>query len=101
VPAFGEDVLYYVSAASGAGSVELPFDRGILTSGVIRFERSGPRVLVVLQNLDYRAVGGSPAITGAGRKRPRFICRVRAGGAAGGSRRRRPRARRCDAAVHA
>src|SRR5688500_10450896 len=61
VPAFGEDVLYYVSAASGAGSVELPFDRGILTSGVIRFERSGPRVLVVQQNLDYRAVGGSPA----------------------------------------
>ena len=28
IPAFGEDVLYYVSAASGAGSVELPFDRG-------------------------------------------------------------------------
>ena len=61
IPAFGEDILYYVSAASGAGSVELPFDRGILTSGVIRFERSGPRVLVVQQNLDYRAVGGSPA----------------------------------------
>ena len=61
IPAFGEDVLYYVSAASGAGSVELPFDRGILTSGVIRFERSGPRVLVVQQNLDYRAVGGTPA----------------------------------------
>jgi hypothetical protein len=61
IPAAGEDILYYVSAASGAGSVELPFDRGILTSGVIRFERSGPRVLVVQQNLDYRAVGGSPA----------------------------------------
>ena len=61
IPSFGEDVLYYVSAATGAGSVELPFDRGILTSGVIRFERSGPRVLVVQQNLDYRAVGGSPA----------------------------------------
>jgi hypothetical protein len=61
IPVFGEDVLYYVSAASGAGSVELPFDRGILSSGVIRFERSGPRVLVVQQNLDYRAVGGTPA----------------------------------------
>ena len=32
IPAFGEDVLYYVSAASGAGSVELPFDRGILAN---------------------------------------------------------------------
>ena len=58
---FGRDVLYYVSAATGAGSVELPFDRGILSSIVIRFERSGPRVLVVAQNLDYRAVGGPPA----------------------------------------
>ena len=58
IPAFGEDVLYYVSAASGAGSVELPFDRGILGSSVIHFQRSGPRVLVVEQNLAYRAVGG-------------------------------------------
>lgn len=61
IPAFGEDVLYYVSAASGAGSVEMPFDRGILANSVIRFDRSGPRVLVVAQNLDYRAVGGSEA----------------------------------------
>jgi hypothetical protein len=58
---FGQDVLYYVSAATGAGSVELPFDRGILSTIVIRFERSGPRVLVIAQNVDYRAVGGQPA----------------------------------------
>ena len=58
---FGRDVLYYVSAATGAGSVELPFDRGILSSIVIRFERSGPRVLVIAQNVDYRAVGGHAA----------------------------------------
>jgi hypothetical protein len=61
IPAFGQDVLYYVSAASGAGSVEMPFDRGILSDAVIRFERSGPRVLVVAQNVDYRAVGGHAA----------------------------------------
>jgi hypothetical protein len=61
IPAFGQDVLYYVSAASGAGSVELPFDRGILSDAVIHFERSGPRVLVVEQNLRYRAVGGNAA----------------------------------------
>ena len=61
VPAFDRDVLYYVSAASGAGSVELPFDRGILATEVIHFQRSGPRVLVVAQNLRYRAVGGSAA----------------------------------------
>jgi hypothetical protein len=61
VPAFDRDVLYYVSAASGAGSVELPFDRGILATEVVHFVRSGPRVLVVAQNLRYRAVGGSAA----------------------------------------
>jgi hypothetical protein len=61
VPAFDRDVLYYVSAASGAGSVELPFDRGILATEVIHFQRSGPRVLVVAQNIRYRAVGGTPA----------------------------------------
>lgn len=61
VPAFDQDVLYYVSAASGAGSVELPFDRGILGTEVIHFQRSGPRVLVVAQNGRYRAVGGSAA----------------------------------------
>ena len=46
IPRFDEDVLYYVSAASGAGSVELSFDRGIMDSSVIHFQRSGPRVLV-------------------------------------------------------
>ena len=61
VPVFDSDVLYYVSAASGAGSVELPFDRGILGTEVIHFQRSGPRVLVVAQNQRYRAVGGTPA----------------------------------------
>ncbi len=61
VPGFDRDVLYFVSAASGAGSVELPFDRGILGTEVIHFERSGPRVLVVAQATRYRAVGGSAA----------------------------------------
>jgi hypothetical protein len=62
IPAFDQDVLYYVSAASGGGSVEMAFDRGIMTSSVIHFQRSGPRVLVVEQNLRYRAVGGHAAL---------------------------------------
>lgn len=62
IPAFGEDVLYYVSAASGGGSVEMSFDRGIMDSSVIHFQRSGPRVLVVQQNLRYRAIGGQDAL---------------------------------------
>lgn len=59
VPAFDSDILYYVSAASGAGSVELPLDRGILDSSVIRFQRVGQRVLVVEVNTSYRAAEGS------------------------------------------
>ncbi len=61
IPAFDTDILYYVSAASGGGSVELPFDRGILTSTVIQFQRVGPKVLVMEQNTDYRATGGTAA----------------------------------------
>src|SRR6266404_1034273 len=30
VPVFDQDVLYYVSAATNPGSVEAPFDRGII-----------------------------------------------------------------------
>lgn len=61
VPAFDEDVLYYVSAATGGGSVELPFDRGVMDTAVIRFQRAGNRVLVVEMNTGYRATGGSAA----------------------------------------
>jgi hypothetical protein len=61
IPVFDEDVLYYVSAATGPGSVEAPFDRGILKQMVIHFERAGPRVLVNEINLAYRA----PAATAA------------------------------------
>jgi Met-zincin/Domain of unknown function (DUF5117) len=59
VPAFDQDVLYYVSAATNPGSVEAPFDRGIIFSSVIHFERSGARVIVNQINLAYRAVNGS------------------------------------------
>ncbi len=54
---FDQDVLYYVSAATGAGSVEMPLDRGILNTSVIHFQRSGPKVLVIQQNLKFRANG--------------------------------------------
>ena len=62
IPRFNEDILYYVSAASGAGSVEMSFDRGIMGSSVVHFHRSGPRVLVVEQNLSYRAPSGHAAL---------------------------------------
>ena len=64
IPAFNEDVLYYVSAASGGGSVELGLDRGILSSVVVHFEKIGQRVLVKELNLDYRALADSEAQVG-------------------------------------
>ncbi|MDO6414784.1 zinc-dependent metalloprotease [Sphingomonas sp. BIUV-7] len=61
VPAFDSDVLYFVSAATGGGEVELPFDRGVQESMVIHFVRAGQKVLVEEQNLAYRSVNGSAA----------------------------------------
>lgn len=61
VPAFDSDILYFVSAASGGGSVELPLDRGILDSSVVRFQRVGQRVLVVEVSTGYRATTGAAA----------------------------------------
>lgn len=59
----GQDLLYFTSTSKGIGSVELGVDRGLTsTSAVIRFERSGPRVHVVQQNLRFRAPGGNDAL---------------------------------------
>ncbi|OSZ70921.1 hypothetical protein CAP39_08245 [Sphingomonas sp. IBVSS1] len=61
IPALDTDVLYYVSLASGGGSVELPLDRGIMDSAVVRFRRAGSRILVEEQNLAFRSLTGDAA----------------------------------------
>jgi hypothetical protein len=59
----GQDLLYFTATSKGIGSVELGLDRGLgSTSAVIRFERVGPRVHVVQQNLRFRAPGGNDAL---------------------------------------
>jgi hypothetical protein len=63
IPRLGEDLLYFVTIGKGIGSVELGVDRGSTSeSGVISFERAGPRVNVVAKNLQFRALGGSPGL---------------------------------------
>lgn len=52
---FGEDLLYVTSQASGLGSNPVGIDRGGTNTALVRFERVGPRVLLVEQNTRYRA----------------------------------------------
>ena len=59
---FDHDVLYFISTSASPGSVELGMDRGVDAQKVVHFQRVGPRVLVVEQNLAYRAPNGSPAL---------------------------------------
>ncbi|MBI4408952.1 MAG: zinc-dependent metalloprotease [Gemmatimonadetes bacterium] len=54
----GEDFLYLNSLATGLGSAGVTLDRGMVgEEAVVRFERHGPRLLLVKQNLGFRALG--------------------------------------------
>ncbi len=56
------DLLYVTSLAAGLGSNDVGLDRSKLTgTRVVRFERVGPRILMVQPNLDYRAQSDNPA----------------------------------------
>lgn len=57
VEAFDEPFIYQSSLSRGIGSNDLGLDRGQLGSTrVVRFVRSGPKILLVEDNLAYRAV---------------------------------------------
>ena len=59
---FDQDLLYFFAVSKALGSVDLGVDRGAGGgSAVIRFRQSGPRVLVIQQNLRFRAPAGSAA----------------------------------------
>ncbi len=56
-----EDFLYVNSLAAGIGSNDIGLDRGQLGSErVVRFEKYGPKLLLIQPNLDYRAVSDNP-----------------------------------------
>ncbi len=62
VPRFNEDFLYVVSLPGGLGSNDVGLDRNQLgAERVVRFERIGPKVLMVEPNLRYRAESDHPA----------------------------------------
>ena len=61
----GEQILYYTSLPQGVGSNDIGLDRGqIGAQRVVRFERSGPKVLLVQSNYAYRADTSDAALRG-------------------------------------
>jgi hypothetical protein len=57
---FDDAFLYQSSMARGIGSNDIGLDRGQLgATRVVRFRRSGPKVLMIEDNLGYRAVSDS------------------------------------------
>ncbi|MCU1240132.1 MAG: hypothetical protein JWO71_858 [Candidatus Acidoferrum typicum] len=57
VDKWGTEFLYQSSMPAGIGSNDIGLDRGQLGgTRVVRFERSGPKVLLVQSNLEFRAV---------------------------------------------
>src|SRR5689334_6603206 len=54
---WGAEFLYQSSLPAGIGSNDIGLDRGQLGgTHVVRFERSGPKVLLLQSNLEFRAV---------------------------------------------
>src|SRR5579871_3229515 len=58
---WSEDFLYQSVLSAGVGSNDIGLDRGQLgATRIVRFERSGPKVLLIEKNLSYRAVSDDP-----------------------------------------
>ena len=58
---WNSEFLYQSGLPAGIGSNDIGLDRGQLgATRVVRFERSGPKVLLIQENLDYRAVSDDP-----------------------------------------
>lgn len=58
---FGEEFLYINSLPAGLGSNDIGLDRGQLGgTRIIRFDRIGPKLLMVQPNYAYRAISDNP-----------------------------------------
>src|SRR5882757_2847457 len=58
---WNSEFLYQSGLPAGVGSNDIGLDRGQLgATRMVRFERSGLKVLLVQENLDYRAVSNDP-----------------------------------------
>src|SRR6202162_1679179 len=59
---WNSEFLYQSGLSAGIGSNDIGLNRGQLgATRIVRFERSGPKVLLVQENLDYRAISDDQA----------------------------------------
>jgi Met-zincin/Domain of unknown function (DUF5117) len=62
IPKLDTEVLHSTGFATGLGSNDIGIDRGALTgSRIVKFDRVGPRVLMVQPNYQYRGTSKNPA----------------------------------------
>jgi hypothetical protein len=62
ITTFGQELIWQVSLASGVGSNPIGLDRSQLgATHVVRFERVGPRVLMIEPNYGFRAISNDPS----------------------------------------
>ncbi len=61
ITSFNTEFLYYPTLAQGVGSNDIGLDRGRLgQEHIVKFERSGPKVLLIEPNYSYRAISNDP-----------------------------------------
>ena len=59
---FDQEFLYITALSAGVGSNDLGLDRGSMNEPmVVKFERTGPRVLLIESNYRFRATNADPA----------------------------------------
>ena len=62
IPQLNADMLYFDSLPYGTGSNDLGLDRGQVSAAkLVRFERSGPKILLVRPNESFRSSAQDPA----------------------------------------
>ena len=62
VPRLNTEVLHMMGLGAGLGSNDIGIDRGGLQgSRIVKFERVGPKVMMVQPNYDYRSSSANPA----------------------------------------